>query len=287
MQNRSLYFFICILLFTGCATVQDKIALDSRISKLEQMRSKSEQDVTRLRAELQNIGTTWDSKDQDSAGQYASLRAETRKLLEDVRILNGRLEESEFVIGQLNAKKGELEAKLDELAIENKKSAKRIEELEQYLGMGTSLSKSIQPVAKSQPLLNPVVKKDSENQEPETELYIQAKKALDDGEFETARKGFQKFIELFPKSENADNAQFWIGETYYREAWYEKAILEYEKVKKKFPKGNKIPSTLLKQGMAFQQLNENANARLILEELINRFPNSNEADIAKKILKNL
>lgn len=287
MRTRIFYFLTGIFLLTGCATVQDKIALESRISRLEQTRNSSEQDVDRIKAELQKVGTAWDSKDQDFAGQYASLRAETRKLLEDVQILNGRIDESEFVIGQLSSKKGELEAKLNDLAIENQKAAKRIAELEQYLGIGTSLPRNVPPAGKMPPSDPPVSRKDSENQEPENGLYNQAKKAFDDGEFESARTGFQKFITMFPKSENADNAQFWIGETYYREAWYEKAILEYEEVKKKFPKGNKIPSALLKQGMSFQQLNEKANARLILEELINRFPNSNEADIAKKILKNL
>ena len=43
-------------------------------------------------------------------------------------------------------------------------------------------------------------------------------------------KKFKELIERFPKSERADNAQFWIGEIYYREKWYEKAILEYQKV---------------------------------------------------------
>jgi tol-pal system protein YbgF len=119
----------------------------------------------------------------------------------------------------------------------------------------------------------------------EKELYEQAKRDFDRGDFGSARKGFQKFVKLYPKSESADNAQFWIGETYFREAWYEKAILEYEEVKKRYAAGNKVPSALLKQGMSFQQLNEKANARLILEELVKKFPKSSEAEIAAKILK--
>ena len=53
-------------------------------------------------------------------------------------------------------------------------------------------------------------------------------------------------IQNHPKSSNADNAQFWIGETYYKEKWYEKAILEYQKVIEKYPSGNKAPAALLK-----------------------------------------
>ena len=94
-------------------------------------------------------------------------------------------------------------------------------------------------------------------------------------------------IQRFPKSERADNSQFWIGEIYYREKWYEKAILEYQKVIEKYPKGNKVPASLLKQGFAFSNLGDKSNSRLILEELIKKYPNSNEAKIAKDKVKEL
>jgi tol-pal system protein YbgF len=283
MIHKILCFFVCFLLLTACATVQDKIALEDRLSKLERNRKKSEQNYYKLKSEIKDFGSSIDSKDQDVIGQYASLRAETRKLTDEIRILNGRLDELDFTIGQLKSTKNELEDKIKELRTVNRQAANRITSLEQYLGVGVSFPPKKQPVIKAPP----VKTIENEKQEPENGLYIQAKSAFDNGDFESARSEFQKFISLFPKSENADNAQFWIGETYYREAWYEKSILEYEEVKKKYPKGNKIASALLKQGMSFQQLKEKANARLILEELVNRFPKSNEAGIARKILKNL
>ncbi|MFQ5486070.1 MAG: tetratricopeptide repeat protein, partial [Desulfobacterales bacterium] len=82
-----------------------------------------------------------------------------------------------------------------------------------------------------------------------------------------------------------DNAQFWIGDTYYREKWFEKAILEYQKVIENYPKGNKVPASLLKQGFAFFNIGDKANARLILKELIKKYPQSNETKIAIKKLK--
>jgi tol-pal system protein YbgF len=92
-------------------------------------------------------------------------------------------------------------------------------------------------------------------------------------------------LKIYPKSKHADNAQFWIGEIYYREKWYEKAILEYQKVIEKYPKGNKVESSLLKQGLAFYNIGDRANARLILNVLIKKYPKSNEAKIAKRKLK--
>ena len=91
----------------------------------------------------------------------------------------------------------------------------------------------------------------------------------------------------FPDSPQANSAQFWVGETYYREKWFEKAILEYQKVVENYPKGNKLPAALLKQGFAFSNLGDNANARLILESLIQKYPDSSEAGIAAKKLQGM
>ena len=96
-------------------------------------------------------------------------------------------------------------------------------------------------------------------------LYAQGKKLFDNEDYSGARNTFETLLKKFPQSDQADNAQFWIGETYYRENWYEKAILEYQKVIENFPKGNKVPAALLKQGMAFTELGDKENARLIFK----------------------
>ena len=45
-----------------------------------------------------------------------------------------------------------------------------------------------------------------------------------------------------------------------------------------------MPSALLKQGLAFKQLGEKGNARVILNELIRKYPKSKEAAVARKKL---
>jgi TolA-binding protein len=77
------------------------------------------------------------------------------------------------------------------------------------------------------------------------------------------------------------------GETFFREKLYEKSILEYQKVIEKYPKGNKVPAALLKQGYAFQSLGDKVNARLIFEELVRKHPSTSEAKAASDKLKEL
>ena len=50
-------------------------------------------------------------------------------------------------------------------------------------------------------------------------FYFHAKQAFDLGKFNASLEGFQKLLNKYPKSKNADNAQFWIGEIHYQEKW--------------------------------------------------------------------
>ena len=76
------------------------------------------------------------------------------------------------------------------------------------------------------------------------------------------------------------------GNEFYREGKYENAILEYQTVIEKYPKGNKIPDALLKQGLSFYIIGDKASSRLILQELINKYPGTSQAQSAKKKLAN-
>lgn len=110
---------------------------------------------------------------------------------------------------------------------------------------------------------------------------IQAKKL---GE---ARQKFQEFLRRFPTSPLADDAQYGIGETYYQEKRYDKAILEFDKVVINYAKGDKVPSALLKQGFAFLALGDKESAKQLLTQLVTEFPNSEEAKTARSRLSNL
>jgi tol-pal system protein YbgF len=119
------------------------------------------------------------------------------------------------------------------------------------------------------------------------ELYSSAYAALSQGELKDARKKFEEFLTLFPDTEYSDNAQFWIGESYYREKKYEEAILEFEEVIKKYPRGNKLPDAMLKQAFSFLAINDTNSAKLLLQKTIDKYPTSAQAEIAKAKLKSV
>ncbi len=287
MNIRLLIFCLVSTLVAGCAMKEDIVVLDERIFRLEQR----QQELENRLANIADADARFESKlDENKSGMQEQIQAlrsqlagsnqETAQLREDLQELTGRVEEAEFRLRQRSEggkQAGErIDSRLDQLNSAAAENAQRIRQIEQYLSLDSQRQAGTPPQSPKSP------------PEPDADgLYADAKKFFDEGNLAEARESFQELVERFPDSEKADNAQFWIGETYYREKWYEKAILEYQKVIETYPEGNKLPAALLKQGFAFIELGDTANARLILKELVRKFPESSEANIAEDKLKTL
>ncbi|MBI5642107.1 MAG: tol-pal system protein YbgF [Deltaproteobacteria bacterium] len=120
--------------------------------------------------------------------------------------------------------------------------------------------------------------------EPADSIYAKAYKDTLDKEYPKATEGFRTFLVHYPDHKLAGNAQYWIGEIYYAKGDWEMAILEFDKAIKKYPGSEKLPAAILKQGFSFEKLGSKNEAKVLLEEVVERFPKSPEAGIAKKRL---
>jgi tol-pal system protein YbgF len=274
----------CLLLLAGCASQNELTSLDTRLSELEMRNAESRKSNAALISDLESRA----SEEQALRTQNAALRQQILSLNEEIRKVTGRIEELEFRLNRETQAEGATTGSetggQEQTADLARINDERLRRIEQYLNFQTPAQTpaSQSPVAAPTALPAPASKASAED-----ELYRQGKNAFDQGSSEDARMKFAELLERFPKSERADNAQFWIGEIYYREKWYEKAILEYQKVIENYPKGNKVPASLLKQGFAFLNLGDKANARIILQELIRKHPQTNEAKIAQDKLNEL
>ncbi len=279
MKTKPVSLVITLLLCSSCALQSDLAILDRRVTALRQQVSPQGERIKTLNSEIatyQNKQIKTDRTLHNKQADFGTLLNQIRNRLQELR---GRLEENEYYVKRREDVLANAESRQEERwkALENsfQSSLDRIVRLEQYLGMEPS-EKLKSPSTEKK---NASAKKTPDN------LYVKAKQQFDKGKYEAARNLFQSFLEQYPKSKEADNAQFWIGEIYYREKWYEKAILEYQKVIEIYSKGNKVSSALLKQGLAFLNLGDQDNARLILKELVRKYPGSNEAKIAKERLE--
>ncbi len=120
-----------------------------------------------------------------------------------------------------------------------------------------------------------------------SKLYDASYQDLTQGKFELSRQGFAEFLRRYPESALADNAQYWIGESYYSQREYIRAATEFAEVAEKYPAGDKVPASLLKRSYALLSLSKRSEARALLEKLIKQYPNTNEAELAKARLKEL
>jgi tol-pal system protein YbgF len=259
-------------LLVGCASSGDIKSLERRISNVEA-------ENKNLKTRIQDLSAEMDQQKELYAGQDA----EFYKLKEDIQKLNGRLDETEYKFNQeKQALNNSMQSFRDAFSQASGAPQEQLSPSQQTQPptavSGTGAGAAAQSALPPPPVADNVT---------EEELYRLAKDAYDQKNFDAARQYFEKFLEKYPKSNIADNARFWIGEVYFSEGWYQKAILEYQEVIEKYPKGNKVPAAYLKQGVSFFKLGENANAKLVLNELIKRFPESGEADTARQQIKQI
>ncbi len=259
---------LCCLVWVwvaGCALQQDVVTLDNRTLRLERQLSDMNDILSRLDSGLENKTKS----EENLRSQSADIRASMGRMTEQIQEIRGKVETTDYQLNRQLTVVEETIARLDG----------RLATLEAYLNITEKSSRPSAPSPTPAPAAKPLSEAEG--------LYTKGLKYFDEGKFVESRQTFADYLKKFPKSAQADNAQFWIAETYYREQWLEKAILEYQKVIEAYPKGNKVPASLLKQAMAFSDLGDKANAKLILQELIGKYPKSSEAAVAAEKIKQL
>ena len=87
-----------------------------------------------------------------------------------------------------------------------------------------------------------------------------------------AENALKAFLVRHPKHELADNASYWLGETYYAREDFQEAIRVYYDAYKTYPKGNKAPAVLLKLGMSLASIGEKESACSAYDELTSSHP---------------
>jgi tol-pal system protein YbgF len=117
--------------------------------------------------------------------------------------------------------------------------------------------------------------------------YREAIGLIHQGQCGQAVPKLRDFIRKNPRSDLADNAQYWIGSCYYSQRDYNRAIIELNEVLLKYPKADKVPPALLMLADAFADSGDKIDARLILQKLIADHGKSEEADKARQKLQAL
>ncbi len=110
--------------------------------------------------------------------------------------------------------------------------------------------------------------------------YEQAFNILKAGKYPDAITAFQQFLQTWPQSSLADNAQYWLGESYYVTRDFQSAAAAFQTLLDRWPDSRKAPDALLKLGYTQAELKHTAQARATLISVSTRFPGSDAANLA-------
>lgn len=112
--------------------------------------------------------------------------------------------------------------------------------------------------------------------------YKQAYDVLTKGADAKAARLFKGFLEKHPDSEYAADANYWLGEALFNQGLYDESVLQFDKTIKEHPGFKKEPNALLKQGKAFEKMGDEKSARVIYEKLVEKYPHTPQARLARK-----
>ncbi len=270
-----IYLLLVALVFSvaGCATTQDLKSLRSELN--QKMEEKMDAKLAVVDAELTALKKNLAALDALRKGQ-ADATADITDLRENLQQLRGQVEalKKDYTT---NSKKDD--QRFDSILL-------KINFIENFLEIGNK-NISSDTSDKSGKSTDVASAKELEKTQDKEKMYSVAYQTFKEGNYDKARTDFLNYLAAYPNSEYSDNAQFWVGECYFFEQKYETAILEYEKVTKNYPNGNKVPYALLKQGLSFLKLGDKTSAKLLLQQVIKNYPNTSQARIARSSLQEI
>ena len=208
-----------------------------------------------LRSGLDSLRTVVDTLTSRDAAAHAVLTDTRREVAEQRDILLSTRASSGTTTQELFEQMGRLESKLDEV-----------------MGRFQQLSQRAPPPAAAPAQGDP------------NQVYDQATQDLTQGRYALALQGFRDFVRRYPAAELADNAQYGVGECFFAQSQFDSAAVEYARVEAGWAQGDRVPAALYKLALSRERLALTDAAKKTFEDLVKRFPNSGEAQLARERL---
>jgi len=123
--------------------------------------------------------------------------------------------------------------------------------------------------------------------EEEQQAYDAAFSALRETRYADAAEGFAQFLDAWPESSLAPNAQYWMAEAYYVTRDFPTALGFFNELLTRYPGSSKQGDALLKIGFSHFELQQWNEARAALEQVRSEFPNTTLARLAEGRLRDM
>jgi len=117
--------------------------------------------------------------------------------------------------------------------------------------------------------------------------YMSAYELVRNKKFDQAIPAMQTFLAKYPHGGYTANAEYWLGELYMVKKNYPDAIQHFEIVLNQFPNCSKTADSLLKMGYALAASGKAPEAKVKLNEVIKKYPDTQTARLAATKLQSL
>lgn len=185
-------------------------------------------------------------------------------LANDLRDLRGQIEKNSYDIQQVIQRQRDLFVELDNVRTNIKTAA-------------SAPATETQSASSEQGTY-------SENVDEQTAYQNAVDLILKKKDYAGAIDAFIQFNKSFPESVFSPNSYYWLGQLYYAKKQDSDASTSFEKVIA-YPSSNKRPDALLKLGEIASRQNQQTAANQYYQQVINEYPNSASADVARKQVK--
>jgi tol-pal system protein YbgF len=174
-------------------------------------------------------------------------------------------------------------AKINRLAEQSALTDQRLTQiLREISGLKTTIERQQQQRQEAEKQAEQAPRFDSPDQ-----LYAAAYGLYTQGKHDAAVSNFRRYLDAYPSTEAADNALFWIAESYFAQMKYEDALREYDRIITAYPSGDRVAAAYYKMGLTLLSLERREEGVSALRNVITLQPSSPEAAQAKQELARL
>jgi tol-pal system protein YbgF len=268
MKSLRLLALAAVFTAAGCVSTADFQRAQDQIAELQE--------------ELSNVRRTSAGK-EEVQGVNVRIAEQTETLLRSNATLVAKVAELEERMQGAQGTNEQTIHRLDQLAQQVTQNQRELENLRAMMQQqqtsaatpGTGAPSSGEMTVPATPAGDPM------------ETYQAAYRDYQRGNFDLAIEGFRDFLEGSAKSDLADNAAYWIGESLFSQKKYRDAIEQFDSVVNNYPKSDKVPGSLLKKGYAYINIGERAQGVVQLQYVLHEHPKSQEASLARQKLRQL
>jgi tol-pal system protein YbgF len=270
--SAALFLILAMTAAPALAQIENDPAAQERMERLERDIMLLQRQVARSSMPAAAPIT---SGDMAAAGGPAQLEVRLSAMEEQLRNINGKVEENNFQTKKLT----------DNFEKFQKDTELRFNDLNHTPATAETPAKPEErkPLAKNPAPDGPttagdgVLKADKEPADDGKEFstprdhYNYAFRLLNQTKYEEAAKSFDAFTKKYPKDPLVGNAYYWQGETYYIRRDYVTAADNFRQGFEAVPTGPKAPDNLLKLAMSLDALKRDKEACVVLGQVVTKF----------------